>query len=511
MIDFTPFLRLYAAQRLRKLEAQHPAETQRNQLLRLVRRARDTVFGRAHNFASITSIEDFQQRIKLRRYEDFWEEYWKPAFPILENLTWPGKIPYFPVTSGTTSGTTKYIPCSAEMWASNRKAGLDILVHHIANRPASRVFGGKSFVLGGSTELVQEAPGIFSGDLSGIVAKLTPWWARPFYFPPPDLALLKDWEQKMERLSRASLQQDIRMISGVPSWLLILARKLFELRPEAEGRLSAIYPNLELLVHGGVNFGPYLKQFQDLLAGSRAELREVYPASEGFIAIADRGSNEGLRLNLDHGIFYEFVPLEELASDSPTRHWVGNIETGVNYAIVLTTCAGLWSYVIGDTVKFIESSPPRLLVTGRTSYMLSAFGEHLIGEEIEDGVTSAAAGIARSMVDYSVGAVFPKDSSELGRHRYVLEFSGGIPDAGELAQFTAALDKRLQVRNEDYAAHRAEGFGLNPPELIPVPPGTFAAWMKARGKLGGQHKVPRIITDRTLFDDLSAFAERSRR
>lgn len=505
MFDATPFLRLYSGYRSRHLSSQDPAHAQTTQLLSLVRRASQTVFGRDHDFASIRTVEDFQKRVPLRTYEAFWSAYLSKHFPRLENVSWPGVIPYFAVSSGTTSGTTKWIPVSREMINSNKKAGLDLLVYHLLNRPQSRVFSGKSFILGGSTDFVQQAPGIYSGDLSGIAAKTLPWWAAPRYFPPAELALLKNWEEKIERMARSSLHVRISSLSGVPSWLLILIGKLHALCPEAEGDLAKIYPHLDLLIHGGVNFAPYLHQFREILAHTSAELREVYPASEGFIATADRGSGDGLRLNCDHDLFFEFVPLEELKSANPTRHWVATLEKDVNYAVVMSTCSGLWGYVIGDTVRFTDLTPPRLFVTGRTSYYLSAFGEHVIAEELELAVSTAAEAIGATVSDYSVGPIYPQAAGELGGHLYLVEFTGALPPADVVARFGSAVDSKLCALNEDYDAHRAKGFGLRLPEVRAVPQGTFAAWMKSRGKLGGQHKVPRIITDRDLFQGLQDF------
>ncbi|MBX7137745.1 MAG: GH3 auxin-responsive promoter family protein [Oligoflexia bacterium] len=509
MIDLTPLLRGYAKYRMARLCALDPVQTQEQQLKQLLKTAAATRFGRDHGFTQIKNVAQFQKQVPLRKYEDFWDGYWKESFPNFHDCSWPGLIPFIPVSSGTTSGTTKYIPCSRQMVRSNSRAGLDLLVYHVTNRPHSKIFGGKSFFLGGSADLVKQAPGVWSGDLSGIVVKTLPWWARPRYFPPLELALISDWEKKIEILGRESLRQDIRTLSGVPAWMLILVKKLSELKPGTDGKLHSLYPNLELLVHGGVNFAPYLKQFQDLLEGSHAELREVYPASEGFIAIADRGYGEGLRLNLDGGLFYEFVPLEELGAPNPTRHWVADIQPDLNYAVIVTTCAGLWSYVLGDTVKFVETKVPRLLVTGRTSYYLSAFGEHLIAEEIEESISEAAREIGSAVSDYSVGPIFPQHAGELGGHLYVIEFAKNMPNAPALDSFKNKLDRRLCERNEDYAAHRSKGFGLNPPQLAVVPSGTFAAWMKSRGKLGGQHKVPRIINDREILSNLRDFARQS--
>lgn len=506
MLDATPLLKLYARRRARALAALDATAAQQAQMLTLLGAAAATRFGRDHGFGAIKSPADFKAAVPLRKYEDFWREYWRADFPRLENVSWPGRIPYFAVTSGTTGDVTKYIPVSAAMVASNRKAALDLLVHHIVNRPATRIFGGLNFMLGGSTELTERAPGVASGDLSGIAIKTMPWWARGRSFPPLDLALIADWEEKVAKLAAAAVQRDIRTIGGTPSWLLILFDRMAALRGATRLPLRDFWPNLELVVHGGVNFAPYQSQFEALMAGAHAETREAYAASEGYIATADRGSGEGMRVNLDTGLYYEFIPVEELGTANPTRHWIGDAEPGVNYAIAVSTSAGVWSYLIGDTVRLVSLDPPRLLVTGRTAYTLSAFGEHLIGEEIEGAVSLAAASIGAPVADYSVGAVFPAGAGDLGGHLYVVEFAGGPPTAAALAVFAEFLDRHLAVKNEDYAAHRSGGFGMKAPAILPMTPGGFAVWMKKRGRLGGQNKVPRIINDPALFSDLRDFA-----
>lgn len=509
MRDATPLLRLYGWRRRRALERQDPVATQERVLRRLVRRAAGTRFGRDHDFAGIASVADFQSRAPLRRYEDFWELYWREPFPRLDNVSWPGVVPYFAVTSGTTTGQTKYIPCTREMLRANGRAATDVLVHHLAQRPRSRIFGGRSFVLGGSMALVEEAPGIHSGDLSGIAAADVPRWARSRYFPPPELALIADWEEKIARLGPASLAEDVRLLSGPPSWLLVLLDALHALRPTTAGRLVDYFPGLELLVHGGIDFAPYRHRFAELLRGGHAELREVYPASEGFIAVADKGPADGLRAMLDNGLFFEFVPVEELDATTPTRHWIATLELGVNYAIALSSCAGAWAYLLGDTVRFVSRDPPRLKITGRTAYMLSAFGEHLIGEEIETAVAEAASAIGSDVTDYAVGARYPERPGELGRHVFVVELAPP-PPAEAVVLFARTIDRSLSAANDDYRAHRAEGFGMAEPEIRPVPHGTFVRWMKARGRLGGQHKVPRVITDAELFAGLLRFVEARR-
>jgi hypothetical protein len=287
---------------------------------------------------------------------------------------------------------------------------------------------------------------------------------------------------------------------------LVLFDKLAELRPNVDQRLCNYFPRLELLVHGGVDFKPYAKRFAELLEGSRAELREVYPASESFVAIADRGPDEGLRLIVDNGVFYEFVAAKELGASNPSRHCLGHVETGVEYAVVVSTCAGAWAYVLGDTIEFIERDPPRILVTGRTSYVLSAFGEHLIDVQIEEAIAAAAAAIDADVVDYCVTPVFPESAGRKASHRYVVEFAGAAPQASQLAAFAKALDARLCALNADYRHYRAGDYGLQAPTIEVVAPGSFAGWMKSRDKLGGQHKVPRIINDAELFASLRKFA-----
>lgn len=505
MLDATPLLRLYARYRLRRLAGQRSAETQERQLLGLLNRAADTRFGREHGFAGIGSVAEFQRRVPLRRYEDFWSDYWEAAFPELIDVSWPGRLPYFAVTSGTTTGVTKYIPCSRAMLGSNRKAAADLLCWHLHARPGSRIMAGRNFMLGGSTGLTVRAPGVESGDLSGILAKEMPWWARRRSFPPAEYEAIADWEEKIARLASLSLETDIRSISGTPSWLLLFFERLAALRPEAGRRLGRLYPNLELVVHGGIHFAPYRPLFAEWLAESGAETREVYAASEGFVAVADRGDGEGLRMVLDNGLFYEFVPLAELDSPQPTRHWLATAETGVNYALVLSSCAGLFAYVLGDTVELVETDPPRLLVTGRTSYTLSAFGEHLIDAEIEDSVAEAAAGIEAAVTDFAVGPIFPETAEARGGHLFLVEFAQEVAEPERIARFARALDAALAETNEDYAAHRAGDFGMAPPRVHAVAPGGFAAWMARRGRLGGQNKVPRIVNDPELFADLRRY------
>ncbi len=505
MIDVTPVLRLAAGRRRAALDRMDAIAAQRATLTGLLRRAAGTGFGRAHGFADLRSVAAYQARVPLRTYEAFWAEWWQPAFPTLRDVTWPGLIPFFAQSSGTTGATTKRIPVSRAGLRSNVGAGFDTMAFHLAARPASLVFGGRNLLLGGSSRLERVADGVRAGDLSGIAAATMPPLLRARAFPPRAVSLLGDWEAKIAAIAPASLVTDIRSVSGTPSWMLLFFDALARLRPDAPRRLAALYPDLELVVHGGVSFAPYQDAMAAWLEGSRAETREVYPASEGFIAAADRGPGEGLRLVVDRGLFFEFVRPEDLDSAAPDRRWLADADIGVEYALVLSSNSGLWSYVLGDTVRLLERDPPRLLVTGRTAYTLSAFGEHLIAAELDAAVAEAARACATSVMDYAAGAVLP-DNAARGRHVFVVE--ADPPAEGGAERFAAALDKCLARLNADYADHRRSGFGMDLPEICLVAPGTFSAWMARRGKLGGQNKVPRVISDAGLLDGLLAFVGR---
>ncbi len=411
------------------------------------------------------------------------------VIPGFDDLTWPGRIPYLALTSGTTQGATKYIPVSWEMVASNRKAAKTMVAYHLASRPKSQLFRGKVFFLGGSTNLEQPAEGVRQGDLSGIAAEEAGELLRPYTFPPLEIALEPDWDRKLtllaERIGPRADHADRRRAE-------LAARPLRPAaRPDRQVTIAEVWPSLEVVVHGGVKFDPYRCSFDEILGDPKIRLQETYPCSEGFIAFGDPATGL-LRLVFDHGLFYEFVPVDELDSPSPTRHWLGNVQVGVNYAIVVSTCAGLWSHVIGDTVRFESVDPPLLTFTGRTKYTLSAFGEHLISEEVEGAIALASRATGAAVREWHVGPVF---RGALGYHQYVVEF---LKEPDDLLAFRAVLDADLSRRNADYLAHRVEGVGLPLPALVVARPGGFDAWMRSKGKLGGQHKVPRMDNAGTL-------------
>jgi hypothetical protein len=482
------------------LEEADPLRIQERTLHRLVRRARATRFGRDHQFDRIASVAQFQDAVPIRTYECLWNDYLRDRYPVFEDLTWPGRIPFLALTSGTTQGATKYIPVSAEMVASNRKAARTLLAFHCRANPESRLFRGRLFFLGGTAALQQPAPGVSEGDLSGIAAvELAPFF-RPYTFPPLELALESDWDRKLNRLAEESCREPITLVGGVPSWLLMLFEWI--LAHTGKSTIAEVWPELEVVVHGGVKFDPYREAFRSILGSSRIELLETYACSEGFIAVGDPRT-ELLRLMFDHGIFYEFIPADELESPRPTRHWLGTLERGVNYAVIVSTCAGMWGHVIGDTIRFESLDPPLLTFTGRTKQTLSAFGEHLIVEELECAMARAARATDASIRDWHVGPIF---SGALGYHQYVVEFLAEPPDPW---RFRDLLDADLASRNADYQAHRTPGVGLPSPALLITRPGAFEGWMRRRGKLGGQNKVPRVDGSGTITRELLDYLEDS--
>ncbi|OWK34414.1 GH3 auxin-responsive promoter family protein [Fimbriiglobus ruber] len=495
---FLPFAR----SRVRHLDRMNVAAVQTATLQRLVRMARDTQFGREHDFASVRTIADYQARVPVREYEEFWQKYWKDAYPRLAGVTWPSAIPYYALSSGTTSGATKYIPVSSEMVASNRKAALTTLSLFRNVYSEARTLTGKFFFLGGSTDLRQQPDGSLAGDLSGIAAKEVSGLMRPYTYPSLEVGLISNWETKLARLAEESVREPITAISGVPSWVL----KMFDAVKQQTGKktIADIWPMLRLIVHGGTKFDPYRDVFKSEIGNDAVKYCEVYPCSEGFVATEDPRHPGLLRMVPDHDIFFEFIPRNELGSLRPTRHTLANVELGLEYAVVVTSCAGLWGYLIGDTVRFESRTPPLIRFTGRTKYFLSAFGEHLIQEEIDGAVAKAAHDCGVTAVDHHVGPIFRTAPGMPGRHLYLVEFRG--PPPADLDAFARVLDGELIRMNEDYAAHRAGDLTMLKPEIRVVPPEGFSEWMKAHGRrVGGQIKVPRMDNSGALTTELATW------
>lgn len=480
----------YAYHRTKALDRLDVPRVQRKILARLLRKAEQTRFGRDHSFAGIRNIKDYQAAVPVRDYEAFWQQYWQPVFPNLEGATWPEPIPYYALSSGTTSGTTKYIPISREMLASNRKAAFTTMGLFRSFAPKADIFGGRLFFLGGNTDMRLETNGSRSGDLSAIATIEISPLTRSFTFPPRELSGIANWEVKVVKLAEAAAKLPITSISGVPSWIRVLFMHLKNVT--GKKRVADIWPQLRLVVTGGTKFDPYRDEFREEV-GPDVHFVEVYPCSEGFVATEDP-RYQLLRVVPDNNIFFEFVPMSELTDGKltnpfPVRHTLANLETGVQYAVVLTTCAGLWSYLLGDTVTFERRDPPLLRFTGRTKYFLSAFGEHLIEDEIVKAITEAAQATHGAANEFHVGPVFASDPKKPGHHRYLVEFSK-VP--ADVPAFATTLDRALCRLNEDYDAHRQGDLTMLAPEIWLVKPGGFERWMLAHGKRPPQHKVPKM-------------------
>jgi len=499
---FSFILRFYAnAKPVKYLAA---VRMQNRILLKLLRTAASTKFGTDHGFDGITSVHTYQKNVPIRDYQAFWTQYWSKNFPRLYNVTWPGPIVYFARTSGTTTGKSKFIPCSPQMIKSNNSAGLQVVIEHLRNKPGSKVLEGRTFLFAGSPELDELKEGIFAGELSGIAARETPSWAgRDRYFPPDDLARIKDWGEKLKKISVECLDKDIRAISGLPSWLQILFDKIFANSPERATDLKSYFPDLELIVHGGMSFKPYHDYFNNITQNSGVDFREVYAASEGFFAIADRNSGEGLKLIVNNGIFYEFIKANETDDINAKRYWLGNIEENTDYAIIVTTNAGLWSYMVGDIIRITDKENLRILFSGRLSQTLSVFGEKIVNEELEAAIATATKKLGLNFHDFAVGSIFSKQVSTKGQHKYIIEFKEALDDE-HVQKLAEIIDLELINNNSSYATRRKNEISILAPTVISAPNGTFAKWMKKNGKMGGQNKVPRVLNQQQLdeFIDL---------
>jgi hypothetical protein len=480
----------YAYRRTAELDRLDVPETQWQTLRGLLHKARHTRFGRQYGFDRIVGVEQYQQTVPVRTYEDFWRDYWQATFPRLEGTTWPDFVPYYALSSGTTGGTTKYIPVTREMLSSNRKAAFTSMALFRHHAPQADIFCGRLFFMGGNTELRREANGSRSGDLSAISTIEVSPLARPFSFPPLELAAIPDWDTKVRRLAEASARLPITAISGVPSWMQLLFNHVKE--ATGKSRLIDAWPHLKLVIHGGTKFDPFRAAFR-AECGPDVRFLDVYPASEGYVATEDPRYNL-LRIVPDHGIFFEFVPTDEyesgkLKTDRPTRHTLATVEVGREYAVVVTTCAGLWAYQVGDTVAFERRDPPLVRFTGRTKYFLSAFGEHLISEEVSRAIAAAADASGALAGEFHVGPVFPTDPKRPGHHRYLIEF---VRPPARLDQFTDVLDATLRRLNEDYDAHRQNDLTMRRPEVLVVRHEAFLRWMVAHGRRLPQGKVPEM-------------------
>ena len=493
----------YSRHRMKRIERwmADPSAEQERLLLYLARTAARTRFGRDHALAGVRSVADFQKRVPLRKFEDF-APYWQRLLAGEPDVMWPGKIPLYAVTSGST-GTAKHVPVSAEGLRGFLRAGRDILSHYLVNTGDADHFCGQFLYLGGSRELAAGPNGTTLGDLSGIVAEETPWIYKPFRLPSPRVHQIADWEAKLEAVAEEAWNADVRAVSGIPSWLLALFERVLVKRRRAgltAHTIADAWPNLSLIVHGGVSFEPYRALFRELVGRPVATL-EVYLCSEGFLAIQDRLESRDLLLRMDVGIFHEFVPVEALGTERPPRHWAGTVETGVEYAIAVTTASGLWGSYIGDTVRFESLRPHRIRFAGRTEQFLNAFGEHLRAVDVQAAMIAACAKADAQVAEFHVAPMYPTRESLRRGHEWIVEFARPPLDA---AKFVQALDEALRARNVDYDEHRRKAADLPLPTLVAVPAGTFHATMRHEGRSGGQHKIPHVRNDRSFAAALIA-------
>jgi len=486
-----------ATRRRRRLErvSREAIAVQEATLRRLVATARDTEFGLAHGFSRIRTVADYQSRVPLRDYLGF-KPLWDAALAGATGVTWPGRTPMWVKTSGTTAGD-KAIPVTHDAYRSHRRGGWDALLLAAERVGGERLLGGPMLMLGGSTSLHTTTHGARIGDLSGVMMQKLPPVIRRRYSPGPAISQIEDWQTRISLMVSLVARQDLRLISGMPSWTLIVLERVARRRGAAG--LGALWPSLRVFIHGGVSLAPYRRVLEELLART-LEYVEVYPASEAFVAVQTERTG-GLTLMLDYGIFYEFVPLEDLDMARPRRHTVADVELDRSYAVVLTSPAGLWSYVLGDTVRFTARDPLRLVITGRVRHFVNAFGENVIVEEVERALLEACRVTASDVAEFTVAPRFPEPGEPRGGHEWLVEFRAAPADP---RRFAEALDATLQRLNTDYRTKRAGNLGMVAPVVRTVPAGAFHRWMASAGKLGDQHKVPRVTNGRTLAEALLA-------
>ncbi|WP_373075665.1 GH3 auxin-responsive promoter family protein [Zeaxanthinibacter enoshimensis] len=478
-----------------ELFLKYPAEVQQEVLQQLLDYARDTEVGKKYGFDTITNYRQFSERLPILSYEE--------AEPMIErsrrgehNVFWPTGIKWFAKSSGTTNAKSKFIPVSTEALEDcHYKSGKDLLCLYLNNNENSQLFTGKSLRLGGSKELYEDN-GTFFGDLSAILIDNMPFWAEMSSTPSSKVSLMSEWESKMQAIISESIQENVTSLAGVPSWMLVLLNRVLE--ETGKNHLFEVWENLEVYFHGGVSFTPYRDQYHKLLPRKKFRYYEIYNASEGFFAIQDRNNADDLLLMLDYGIFYEFIPMDTYGTLQQRALPLWEVEVGKNYAILITTNAGLWRYKIGDTVRFTSTDPYRIRITGRTKHHINVFGEELIIENTEEALKTICQKTGAEIADYTVAPIF-MSGKEKGAHEWLIEFRKA-PE--EIEYFTEVLDNALKSLNSDYEAKRYNNMTLNRPKIHIARPNLFYDWLKSKGKLGGQHKIPRLSNDRVYVDEL---------
>ncbi len=492
-MSITSIARNLFAPRWRELERHQTqgAELQREVLARLLERAKDTAFGRQHLFAATHSYDDFVRNTPVSTYEELKDDIDRMRQGEA-NLLWPGRVKWYAKSSGTTNDKSKFIPVSSEgLHRLHYRGGTDVVAIYLRNNPESRLFDGRGLILGGSHAPNYNLPGSLVGDLSAILIENINPVVNLIRVPSKKTALLADFEVKRDRIAREAMNKNVTNLSGVPSWMLSVLNRVMEL--SGKEHLEEVWPNLEVFFHGGVAFTPYREQYERLITSPRMHYMETYNASEGFFGIQDDPQDKSMLLMLDYDVFYEF---QEMDSKEIVPLW--GVEPGKNYAMIISTSCGLWRYMIGDTVRFTSTNPYKFVISGRTKSFINAFGEELIVDNAEQGLAYACEMTDAQVLEYTAAPVF-MDQNARCRHQWLIEFSRPPAD---LQQFALTLDRKLQELNSDYEAKRYKDITLQPLEIVVARKGLFNEWMKLRGKLGGQHKVPRLSNSREHIDQL---------
>lgn len=492
-----PAISSLARMRLWRIEAwmNNPLDAQREVLQDLVTSAQYTEFGRKYDFSNLFNVRDFKQAVPLQEYDDI-KPYIERIMQGEQNLLWNTPIYWFAKSSGTTSDKSKFIPVSEEsLQDGHYKASKDVLSLYYQAYPDSGLLTGKGLVIGGSHSINPVNQDAQYGDLSAVLMQNSPFWGHWLRTPDLSIALMDEWESKIEKLAESTIKENVTSVSGVPTWTLVLFKRILELT--GKQNISEVWPSLELYMHGGVSFTPYRSQFEKLI-GKEIHYLEMYNASEGFFAAQDLPGQEGMLLFPDHGIFYEFMPVSEYGKEEPQTIGLADVETGRNYAPVISTNGGLWRYLLGDTIQFTSLKPYRIKVSGRLKFYINAFGEELIVDNTDKAIALASEKTGAVVNDYTAAPVYFSEGSN-GAHEWLIEFE---KEPASLEEFTTELDRALKGLNSDYEAKRYKDIALRMPKLHSMRKGSFNNWLRSKGKLGGQHKVPRLSNERTLLEEI---------
>lgn len=469
---------------------------QQRVLAYLIEKGEATEYGRKHVFSTIKGYSEFAANVPINTYEELKDDIDRMRHGE-SNVLWPGQVKWFAKSSGTTNDKSKYIPVSHDgLQNIHYQGGKDVVAMYLANNPKSRLFDGRSLILGGSHSANYDVSDSLVGDLSAILIENINPLANLVRVPSKQTALLSDFEVKRDRIAHETMGKNVTNISGVPSWMLSVLVRVLEL--SGKKYINDVWPNLEVFFHGGIAFTPYRKQYEQLITSPGMHYMETYNASEGFFGIQNDPSDTSMLLMLDYGVFYEFIPMDEFGTENPSIVPLSGIEVGKNYAMVISTSCGLWRYVIGDTVQFTSKRPYKFIITGRTKYFINAFGEELIMDNAEKGLDYACQKTGAQVSEYTAAPVYMDENAKC-RHQWLIEFS---KEPASIEEFANLLDKRLQELNSDYEAKRYHNVTLQHLEVIKAQPELFNQWLKSKGKLGGQHKVPRLSNSRKNIDEL---------